>query len=58
MGFNVQQSQANFVWCTHPKQHHHTLYEQLKAQGILVRYMEYPALGRRPQDNGRYSRSD
>ena len=45
IGFAVQPSEANFVWCTHPKQHHQTLYEQLKDQGILVRYMNYPNWG-------------
>ena len=44
-GFEVQPSEANFVWCTHPKQHHQTLYQQLKDQGILVRYMDYPNWG-------------
>lgn len=42
LGFQVIPSQANFVWCTHPKRDHRSLYEQVKAQGILVRYMVYP----------------
>ncbi len=45
LGFIVQPSEANFVWCTHPKHHHQTLYQQLKDQGILVRYMDYPNWG-------------
>jgi histidinol-phosphate aminotransferase len=42
LGFDVLDSQANFVWCTHPSQPLEPLYEQLKSQRILVRYMEYP----------------
>ncbi len=41
MGFEVLPSDANFVWCTHPDRPHRQLYEQLKATGILVRYMDY-----------------
>jgi histidinol-phosphate aminotransferase len=42
LGFAVIPSQANFVWCTHPKHPAKALYEQLKAAHILVRYMNYP----------------
>jgi histidinol-phosphate aminotransferase len=42
LGFDVLDSQANFVWCTHPSQPLKPLYEQLKSQRILVRYIEYP----------------
>jgi len=42
LGFNVIPSQANFVWCTHPRQLAKGLYERLKAGHILVRYMNYP----------------
>ena len=45
LGFSVQPSHANFVWCTHPSQHHQTLYQHLKDEGILVRYMDYPPYG-------------
>jgi histidinol-phosphate aminotransferase len=45
LGFSVQPSQANFVWCTHPERPLKTLYEQLKSKGILVRYMDYPDWG-------------
>jgi histidinol-phosphate aminotransferase len=45
MGFSVQPSQANFVWCTHPEQPLRPLYEQLKERGILIRYMDYPGWG-------------
>jgi histidinol-phosphate aminotransferase len=41
LGFEVIPSQANFVWCTLAGHDHKTLYEALKAQGILVRYMNY-----------------
>jgi histidinol-phosphate aminotransferase len=42
LGFAAIPSQANFVWCTHPKRAAKPLYEQLKAAHILVRYMNYP----------------
>ncbi len=42
LGFNAVPSQANFVWCPHPKLPVKPLYEQLKASGVLVRYMNYP----------------
>jgi histidinol-phosphate aminotransferase len=41
LGFAVIPSQANFVWCTHPRQPAKSLYEKLKAAHILVRYMNY-----------------
>ncbi len=44
LGFSVVPSQANFVWCTH-SQAVRPLYEQLKANRILVRYMDYPNWG-------------
>jgi len=42
LGFALIPSQANFVWCTHAQRDHAALYEALKEQGILVRYMNYP----------------
>jgi histidinol-phosphate aminotransferase len=42
LGFDVIPSQANFVWCTHPRRMAKDLYEQLKAAHVLVRYMNYP----------------
>ncbi len=45
MGFDVLPSQANFVWCRHRNQPGRQLYEQLKAQRVLVRYMDYPNWG-------------
>jgi histidinol-phosphate aminotransferase len=45
LGFAVVDSQANFVWCTHPDRPARPIYEQLKASGVLVRYMDYPDWG-------------
>jgi histidinol-phosphate aminotransferase len=42
LGFAVVDSQANFVWATHPTGTHRAIYEQLKARRILVRYMAFP----------------
>ena len=44
-GFEVEDSQANFVWCTHPERPHRPIYEALKAQGILIRYMNFAGWG-------------
>jgi histidinol-phosphate aminotransferase len=45
LDFECEDSQANFVWCKHPRHECQQLYEQLKAGGILVRYMNYPQWG-------------
>jgi histidinol-phosphate aminotransferase len=45
LGFHVTPSHANFVWCTREDRPVAPLYEQLKAQGILVRYMNYAPWG-------------
>ncbi len=45
LGFAVVDSQANFVWATHPRQAAKALYEQLKAAQVLVRYMNYAGWG-------------
>jgi len=45
LGYQAQESQANFVWCTHPERPHKPVYEALKAQGILIRYMNYAGWG-------------
>jgi histidinol-phosphate aminotransferase len=42
LGFSVIPSQANFVWCEHRERPPKPLYEALKQQRILVRYMNYP----------------
>lgn len=44
LGFSVLDSHANFVWCTHP-QPVQPLYEALKRDGVLVRYMKYADWG-------------
>lgn len=41
LGFDVVDSDANFVWATHPQGEHRGIYESLKARKILVRYMRY-----------------
>ena len=45
LGFDVGDSQANFVWCTHPRRPHRPIYEALKERRILVRLMNYPGWG-------------
>jgi len=45
LGFSVQPSQANFVWCTRRDRPLRPLYEALKSRQILVRYMDYPGWG-------------
>lgn len=45
LNFSVIPSQANFVWCTNPSGAEQSIYEQLKHQRILVRYMNYPQWG-------------
>ena len=37
LGFHCTLSQANFVWCQHPAIRPQELYQQLKADGVLVR---------------------
>ena len=45
LGYDALESQANFVWCTHPERPHRPVYEALKRQGILIRYMNYAGWG-------------
>jgi len=45
LGYDAVESQANFVWCTHPERPHQPVYEALKAQGILIRFMRYTGHG-------------
>jgi histidinol-phosphate aminotransferase len=45
LGYDAVESQANFVWCTHPERPHRPVYEALKAQGILIRFMNYAGWG-------------
>ena len=45
LGFDATASHANFVWNTHPEIPLRPLYEGLKSNRILVRYMNYPDWG-------------
>jgi histidinol-phosphate aminotransferase len=45
LGYEAIESQANFVWCTHPERPHKPVYEALKASGILIRFMNYAGWG-------------
>lgn len=45
LGFDVTPSQANFVWCRHPRGEHRSMYEHCKAGGYLIRFMDYPRYG-------------
>jgi len=45
LGYDALDSQANFVWCTHPERPHRPVYEALKRQGILIRFMNYAGWG-------------
>jgi histidinol-phosphate aminotransferase len=45
LGYDAVESQANFVWCTHPERPHKPVYEALKKQGVLIRYMNYAGWG-------------
>lgn len=42
LGFDAVDSQANFVWCTHPEKPHQEIYEELKSRRILIRFMRFP----------------
>lgn len=45
LGFQCVDSQANFIWCEHKSRPSKQLYLDLKAAGVLVRYMNYPQWG-------------
>jgi histidinol-phosphate aminotransferase len=45
LGFTAVDSQANFVWCTMANRPLKPLYEHLKSNGVLVRYMPYAGWG-------------
>jgi len=45
LGFETVDSQANFTWNVHPSQPVQPLYQRLKEDRILVRYMNYPNWG-------------
>lgn len=41
LGFSVIPSQANFLWCSHAEVPLEPVYQQLKSNRVLVRYMNY-----------------
>lgn len=41
-GFHVFPSEANFVWTYHSSGRHQEIYEALKQQKVLVRFMKFP----------------
>ncbi|HWB00202.1 MAG TPA: histidinol-phosphate transaminase [Pirellulales bacterium] len=45
LGFSVVDSQTNFVWSAHPSHPSKPLYEYLKTNRVLVRYMNYAGWG-------------
>jgi histidinol-phosphate aminotransferase len=45
LGFDVPDSQANFVWARHREQPARPIYEELKNRKILIRYMSYAGYG-------------
>jgi len=45
LGFSTVPSQANFVWCSHPSRPVKAVYEGLKSNQVLVRYMNYAKWG-------------
>jgi histidinol-phosphate aminotransferase len=45
LGFEAVESQANFVWCPHPTLPVKPLYERLKQERVLVRFMDYAGWG-------------
>lgn len=45
LGFVTVDSQSNFTWNVHPRLPVRPIYEQLKQDRILVRYMNYPGWG-------------
>lgn len=51
LGFDVVDSQANFVWATHPSGRHQEQYEALKRERILVRFMRFAGVGGDDQNN-------
>jgi histidinol-phosphate aminotransferase len=45
LGFDVPESHGNFTWNTRKDMPVKPIYEYLKQQGILIRYMDYPGWG-------------
>lgn len=44
MGFTVLDSQANFVFASHPQVHASVLFAKLREKGVLVRYFNKPRI--------------
>jgi histidinol-phosphate aminotransferase len=44
-GFECVDSQANFIWCRHPNRTSKDVYQRLRDEGVLVRYMNYEGWG-------------
>ncbi len=44
LGFEVLPSAANFLFARHPSQHAKSLFEQLREEGIVVRYFDKPRI--------------
>lgn len=42
LGFDALPSSANFIWCRHESLACQSIYDQLRAQKILIRYMKFP----------------
>ncbi len=45
LGFDVVPSSANFVWCQHREKSNLEIYQALKSNLLLVRYMDFGAWG-------------
>lgn len=45
LGFATVESQANFVWCPHPRADVQNLFERLREQQVLIRYFDFPGWG-------------
>lgn len=45
IGFEVTDSHANFAWCTLPGRSTQSIYQSLKQDKVLVRYMNYAGWG-------------
>ena len=45
LGFQIPLSQANFIWCTLDGKPTKQIYEQLRSNKILVRYLQYKGWG-------------
>jgi histidinol-phosphate aminotransferase len=45
LGFEVTPSQANFVWCRRKDRPVRPIYEALKEERVLIRYMMYDGYG-------------